>query len=92
VNDQQAAESALSLRGQPSADWHDLGLRIELGYRLRWSGGGVFCAGVSRRRTTKSGNEGKPEHVLSLCADTPHETLRQLADLLDPAGPAIEAP
>lgn len=66
-----------------NAEWDDLGWRIELGYRLRISGGGVWGAAISKRRTTKSGSEGKPDTVVTLIEDDPVKLLRQVADLFE---------
>ncbi|MCA1569338.1 MAG: hypothetical protein LC798_03240 [Chloroflexi bacterium] len=69
-----------------TADWHDLGIRIELCWRLRFNGPGAYGAAISRRRQTKSGSEGKPTHLLTLMADegeSPSDLLRKVADLLD---------
>jgi hypothetical protein len=72
--------------------WEDMGWRIELSYRLKMSGGGLWAASISHRRMTKSGSmkEGKPEHVLTLCEDDPIKLLRQVADLFEMG--EVEAP
>jgi hypothetical protein len=67
-----------------NAEWDDLGWRIELGYRLKMSGGGMWAATVSKRRMTKSGqSEGKPDKVVTLIEDDPVKLLRQIADLFE---------
>lgn len=80
------------LRTHPAADWKDPGLRIVLSYRINLSGPGVWGASIAYERLTKSGNPGKPEQVILLTADldeSPAALLRQVADLIDPAGPEL---
>lgn len=92
---QEMTELALSLRGKPEQDWAGPGLTIRLEWRLRWSseGGGAWAAVIEEPRKTASGRAGKPTHVLTLVNDeSPHALLREVADLLDPAGPEIVAP
>jgi hypothetical protein len=78
----------------PTADWKDLGLRIELCWRLSLGGPGSWGATISRRRLTASDKEGKPERIITLLHDeSPAELLRQIATLLEHDGsiPVTEA-
>jgi hypothetical protein len=65
-----------------SEDWKDLGYRIELGRAMSFSKGSLWSARISRRRETKGGNEGKPDHILTLVHDDdPIALLHQVAEL-----------
>lgn len=80
------------LRSQPSPDWQDPGLRIELRWRIRLGGPGIYGAGIYRERITKSGNPGNPEHIITLTDDgSPADLLRRVADIIDPNGPELVA-
>lgn len=91
---QEMTERALTLRGKPAPDWGGPGLTIRLEWRLRWgAGAGAWAAVIEEPRKTASGRAGKPTHVLTLVNDeSPHALLREVADLLDPAGPEIVGP
>lgn len=90
---QEMTDLARSLRGKPAPEWDGPGLTIRLEWRLRWTGGGCWAAVIEEPRTTASGRAGKPTRLLTLVNDeSPHALLRQVADLLDPDGPAIDDP
>jgi hypothetical protein len=71
-------------------DWKDLGIRIDVSWRLRMNGPGAWGATVSKRRETPSGREGKPVHLVTLIADSgqsPSDLLRDLAIALEQMSP-----
>ena len=84
-------DRSIDLSNVLSPDWKDLGVRIDLCWRLRLGNPGAWGANISKRRMTKSGNgEGKPEHIVLLLAEpgeSPSTLLRQVADLLEQVEP-----
>lgn len=92
-----ALPSELDLTNVLSPTWEDLGIRIDLHWRLRLGGPSSWGADISKRRMTKSGrNEGKPEHIVLLMADpgdSPSTLLRRVADILEMTEPIpVNAP
>lgn len=65
------------------ADFNDLGWRIDLSWRLRLTGGGLWAATISKRRETKAGREGKPDKVATIVEEDPVKLLRQVADMFE---------
>lgn len=86
----QYADKARALRqwASSSPDYTD-SLAVTLGPCFTWTGGNKWSVRIERPRTTASGRKGKPEHVLTLIADSAEAVLRDLATMLDADGPTI---
>ena len=68
--------------------WDAPGIRIEINWALRFSGGGgLWRAEIYQERITASGRRGKPKNLIVLTADTSAELLRSVSLLL--CGPEI---
>lgn len=81
---------AVDLTNVLPPDWQDLGIRIEVSWRLRMNGPGAWGATISKRRETKSGSEGKPRHLLTLIGtsgESPSDLLRDIATALEQTKP-----
>lgn len=85
-------EQAMAVRGLPARDMAE-SLTLRLEWRLRWTNGELIPAVVIEQPRTNAytGRALKPTRLFVLVGDeSMPELLRQVADLLDPDGPAID--